>query len=294
LLILFLFLYLQSIDFDKFKHAQFVWGYIGIATALGLTARYWQVLIWFVLLTGLGATNLTKHSTQLIYVYAKSWLGRYIPGTAPWILGKIYFASKHGIPKQKLAVSSLLEGGLQITVTMAVAAVMLLLDSRLDVISGQNKLLIGLILLGCIITMLPPVFNKLISWAYRLLRRQNLPREHLATNQTVGNGVLLYTIGALINGLSLFFIAKAVDPSLSYHNVWFVMAAGNLSAAASMLAIFAPSGLGVREGIQLVLLSVIMPTELALLVTVVTRLWSVLLDFIFFGLSRLLMQTFRR
>jgi uncharacterized membrane protein YbhN (UPF0104 family) len=286
LLVIFLYIYLRSIDFDKFQHAHFVWGYIGLASLLGLIGRYWQVFIWLVLLTSLGATDLTRHTAQLTYVYAKSWLGRYIPGTAPWILGKIYFASQHGISKQKLAVSSLLEGGLQITVTMAVAAIMLLLDSRLDVIEGSTKLLIGVVLLGCIIAVLPPVFNRLISVAYRLLRHKTLAMEHLATNGTVTKGVLLYTVGALLNGLSLFFVAKAVDPSLSYHNIWFVMAAGNLSAAASMLAIFAPSGLGVREGIQLVLLSVIMPTELALLVVVATRLWSVLLDFVFFGFSR--------
>lgn len=293
LLIVFLYLYLRSIDFDTFRRAEFVWGYVGIASLVGLATRYWQVFIWFVLLTSLGAQDLTKHTAQLTYVYAKSWLGRYIPGTAPWILGKIYFASQHGISKHKLAVSSLLEGGLQITVTMAVAAVMLLLDSRLNVIGLDTKLAMGGVLLACVIVMLPPVFNRLISFVYRLLRRQTLAVEHLATNRTVGKGVLLYTVGALINGLSLFFIAKAVDPSLGYHNVWFVMAAGNLSAAASMLAVFAPSGLGVREGIQLVLLSIIMPKELALLVTVITRLWSVVLDFIFFGLSRLLQQSSR-
>lgn len=55
-----------------------------------------------------------------------------------------------------------------------------------------------------------------------------------------------------------------------------------------MLAIFAPSGIGVREGIQLVLFSLIMPKELALAVTIITRLWSVGMDFVFFGLSRLI------
>ncbi len=66
------------------------------------------------------------------------------------------------------------------------------------------------------------------------------------------------------------------------------MGAASLAGAASMLAIFAPSGIGVREGIQLVLFSLIMPKELALAVTIITRLWSVGMDFVFFGLSRLI------
>lgn len=286
LLIVFLFFYLKSIDFDKFSHTHFAWGYVAVASVIALVSRYWQVFIWFVLLRSLGAKDLHKSISQLTYVYAKSWLGRYIPGTAPWILGKIYFASQHGISKNKLAVSSLLEGGLQIAVVMAVAFLMLIFDSRLDVIDIKLKLLMAGILAVCAIAMLPPVFNRLISFAYKLLRRKTLEREHLASGATITKGASLYTVGALLSGLSLFFIAKAVYPGLSYHNLFFVMGAGNLAAAASMLAVFAPSGLGVREGIQLVLLSLIMPKEFALLVTVLTRLWSVVIDFLFFGLSK--------
>jgi uncharacterized membrane protein YbhN (UPF0104 family) len=288
LLLVFLVLYLRSIDFSKFKDAQFVWVYIGIASVIGLVSRFWQIFIWLVLLDGLGAKGLRGNIRQLIYVYAKSWLGRYIPGTAPWLLGKVYFASKHGISKHKLAVSSLLEGGLQIAVTMAVAIAMLMFDSRLNVIDDKLKLLMLVALAFCVISVLPPVFNRIISMAYRLLRHEKLEQEHLSTTKTVFRGASLYAIGALIGGVSLFFIAKAVYPDLDVHNIWFVMGAGSLAGAASMLAVFAPSGLGVREGIQLALLSVIMPTELALLVTIITRLWGVALDLVFFGFGRLI------
>jgi uncharacterized membrane protein YbhN (UPF0104 family) len=169
---------------------------------------------------------------------------------------------------------------------MAVAFSMLIFDSRLNVINLTMKLLMGAVLSICLISITPPVFNRLISFAYKVIRKKNLEREHLASGKTIGKGASLYVVGALCNGLSLFFIAKAVDPSLSYHNLAFVMGAGNLAAAASMLAVFAPSGIGVREGIQLVLLSVIMPKELALLVVIMTRLWSVSMDFIFFALSK--------
>jgi uncharacterized membrane protein YbhN (UPF0104 family) len=288
LLLLFLALYLKSIDFSKFHEAHFAWSYVVIASVIGLATRYWQIFIWLTLLKGLGAQNLSKSKGQLIYVYAKSWMGRYIPGTAPWILGKIYFASKHGISKHKLAVSSLLEGGLQIAVVMALAFVMLLFDSRLHVIHTDLKVLMAIVLAVCLICIVPPVFNRIVSVAYRLLRHKVLDKEHLASGGTILKGVLLYGIGGLVNGVSFFFIAKAVDPSLSYHSMTFVMATGNLATAASMLAIFAPSGIGVREGIQLVLLSAIMPKELALLVTITTRLWGVALDLVFFGLSRLI------
>lgn len=286
LLILFLIFYLEGIDFSKFKSAHFEWSFAIAALVTGLVERYWQVFIWLTLLKGLGATGLRGSAGQLTYVYAKSWMGRYIPGTAPWILGKIYFASKHGISKNKLAVSSLLEGALQIAVVMAVAFVLLIFNTRLNVISTEFKIVMAVILACCIISILPPVFNRLISLAYKLLRHKNLEREHLANSKMIAKGTVLYAAAALLSGVSFFLVAKAIDPHLNLHNFAFVMGAGDLAAAVGMLAIFAPSGIGVREGVQLILLSAIMSKEFAILVTVTTRLWGVVLDFIFFGLSK--------
>lgn len=285
LLIIFFTLYLRSLDLSKLANIDISWWFLGISLIIGLVFRFWGVYIWFVILSGLGAKNLRHSWAELTQVYSKAWMGRYIPGTAPWILGKIYFASKYGISKVKLGISSLLEGGLQIVVIMVVASLMLAIDPRLDVISWELRLgILAVIILG-IITLIPPVFNRFVKVAYKLLRKKELPVEHIVTNKVITKGALLYAIGGLISGLSLFFVAKAVYPELGYDQLFFVMAVGNLAGAIGMLVIFAPSGIGVREGIQLVLLSLIMPAEIALAVTVLTRLWGVVTDLAFLGLG---------
>lgn len=293
LIIAFLYFYLQGVDFSKLEDVKLSWMYLVAASIIGLVSRYFGTYIWFVLLNSLGAKGLKKNFSQLVYVYAKSWMGRYIPGTAPWILGKIYFASQHGVSKNKLAVSSLLEGGLKIVVTMAVASLLLLFDPRLDVIAPELKIAVLVILAACTVAVIPRVFNYMASFAYKLIRRQELPNRDLASNKTVIRGASLYAIGSIVGGLSFFLIAKSVYPELEYGDLLFIMAAGNLAAAVSMLAIFVPSGIGVRESVQLVLLSIIMPVEFALIITVVTRLWSVAVDFIFWGLSKLLVMFWR-
>lgn len=285
LLIVFLVVYLRSIDFTKLEQAQLHFGYLILATALGLGFRYWGAYIWTVLLRSLGARNV-GYSKDLIYIYAKSWLGRYIPGTAPWILGKIYFAAQKGISKNKLAVSSLLEAALQIIVQMLFALSLLVFDSRLDIVSMDMKVVIAVAILCCVIVLIPAVFNWIVARAYKLIKRKSLPLEHYADTATVSKGFGLYTVGSIISSLSLFFIAKTVYPELPYDQIFFVMGVGTLAGAVSMLAVFAPSGIGVREGIQLALLSLIMPTEIALVVTVVTRLWSVVIDLLFFLFSK--------
>jgi uncharacterized membrane protein YbhN (UPF0104 family) len=284
LLVLFLVLYLHSVDFSKLAHLHLNWWYLLLASILALATRYLGTYTWVVILRTLGAQNLHL-SKQLMYVYAKAWMGRYIPGTAPWILGKIYFASQHGISKQKLTIGSLLEAGIQIVTLLVFSLALLLFDKRLDVLGTDFKVLMVAVAVVGIITLVPVVFNKLFGIAYRVLRRKQIEREHLASGRTIAYGSLLYLFNAILNGLSLFFIAKGVDPGLAYSNIIFAMGAASLAGAASMLAVFAPSGLGVREGIQLVLFALIMPKELALAVTIATRLWSVGMDVVFFGAS---------
>jgi len=287
LLIIFLVLYLRSIHWEELRTVRIAWQYLLIATFFGLATRFFGAFIWFVILKNLGAGKIAN-KVELIYVYAKSWMGRYIPGTAPWILGKIYFASKQGVSKNKLAVSSLLEGALQIAVLMALSVVMLASDHRLDVVDSRLKIAMLSVLFLCIIAMIPRVFNTIISLAYRLLRKKTLAKEHLATNQTILKGAALFALAALLNGISLFFIAKTVYPALGSDELLFIMGVGNLAGAAGMLAVFAPSGIGVREGIQLLLLGIIMPPELALVVTIMTRVWGIGVDFLFFGVTKLI------
>lgn len=293
LLIIFFVLYIRSINFSKLHGAEFNWWYIVLSIVLGLAFRYLGTYIWIIILRGLGAKDV-RYSAPLIHVYAKSWLGRYIPGTAPWILGKIYFASKHGISKNKLAVSSLLEGALQVVVLMAMSFALLIFDPRLNVINGDFKLLMTVVLIGCIVCLVPRVFNFLVARAYKILRRKTLDREHYANTRTILRGAGMYAIGAIINGLSLFFIAKGVYEPLAYSQILFVMGVGTLAGAASMLAIFAPSGIGVREGIQLTLLSLIMPASFALIITIFTRIMGIITDLIFFGLSSAVERIRRR
>jgi uncharacterized membrane protein YbhN (UPF0104 family) len=282
----FLAIYLTSIDYTRFAELDPDWRYLLVALTTGITFRYWGAFVWTTVLRGLGA-HTAHYSRELVHVYAKSWMGRYIPGTAPWIMGKIYFASKHGISKSKLAVSSLLEGGLQIIVLLVISAVMLAADPRLDVVAPSVKTAMILVVIVGILCLIPAVFNRLVGFAYQRVRRQRLPHEHHATTSVVLKGAAMYAVGALISGLSLFFVAKTVDPTLGYAELLFIMGAGNLAGAVSMLAVFTPSGLGVREAIQLILLSLVMPTEFAILVTVLTRLMGVGMDAGFLGLTTL-------
>jgi len=289
LIILFLVLYLRDIDYSKFSHIHLNWWLLTIATLISLAFRYWGVFIWRYILKDLGAHDLPPF-INLSDVYAKAWMARYIPGTIAWIAGKIHFASKYGISKSRLAVSSLLEGGMQITASLAVSLLILGLDPRLNVISKDIKLVMVLIGLSFIIMLFPPIFNRVVGMMHRIVKRQPAGKELRVNGKAIVRSFILYSIGTLIMGSSYYFLTASlthVTPDLYFYFV----GAFTLSGALGMATPFVPSGLGVRDGAQLVLLSIIFPKEVALVITVFSRLWSVAVDILFYLTAKVFMRS---
>lgn len=285
LIVWFLVLYLQSIDTNKLRQLTIDWKYIAIGSALSLIFRYWGAFIWRVILRALGANHLPSFTTTTD-VYARAWMGRYIPGTVPWIAGKVYLASTWGISKSRLAVASLLEGGSQVLAITFVSFLVLGFDPRLNVLKPAAKL--SLIFLGLLllVVLIPKVFNGFIHLAYRLVKRKTVPDELRINTSAVIRSFVLYALGALLTGASCFFVILAVAPHLAFSDIWFVIGAFGLATVAGMAAPFAPSGLGVRDGIQLALLTAILPKETALAATILLRLWSVAIDLLFLLTTR--------
>ena len=139
-------------------------------------------------------------------------------------------------------------------IQLLLALALLAFDPRLDIISYQMRLIILIAAAGLVVVLIPQIFNRLMAAAYKLVKKKTFDREHYASSRTIAKGFSLYVVGALISSLSFFFIAKTIYPELGYDQIFFVMGVGTLAGAVSMLAVFAPSGIGVREGIQLALL----------------------------------------
>lgn len=284
LIVVFFALYLRSVDFSKISLQNVAWDYLILASVISLFFRYWGAFIWRVILSSLGARDLPKFTT-LTHIYARAWMGRYIPGTVTWIAGKVYLAHKIGISKSRLTVSSLLEGGMQVIALMAVSMLLLGFDPRLDVIAPQIKALMAILGIVLLVFLSPPIFNRLLRFGYILFRKKEPGHELRINGRAVLRSFCLYVVGAFIAGLSYFFLVRGLSTDVSWRDFLFIVGAFNLAGALGMVAVFAPSGLGVRDGVQLVLLSLIMPNEVALVVTIFSRLWSAAIDVTFYVLA---------
>ena len=282
----FLVLYAQSLDWQTLGALEINFGWLALATILGIGTRFLFARIWLFFLSQSGTVE-PGHRAELYLVYAKSWLGRYIPGSVTWVIGKVVFASKIGIAKARLAVSSFLEAVLQLLTVLLTATLLLLVDPRTFEFAGQWIWLLLLAALVGIVFVLPPVFRIWAALAYRLVRKSELDEKLIPGGRPLLQGFLLFVLSSLLSGLALFFVAMAVVPGLGFENMLFILAASNLASAISMVAIFAPAGIGVREAVQIAALSVVMSPEQAVVVAIAMRLVSLVWDLMFPALASL-------
>ncbi|KQW06667.1 hypothetical protein ASC66_09440 [Leifsonia sp. Root4] len=287
--VLFISIYLAKIEWSQLESLQLAWLPFTAAVLIALGYRYWGALIWLFILERLGADSIRRNFVELSQIYAKAWLGRYLLGAGTWILGKMYFASKHGIGKGKLAVSGVLEAVLQLIATLIVGLGLLLLDPRLSAGGSAIGTISAIALAVCVVALVPPVFRFGIRLLYRILRRKIDPRD-LPGWEAIVFGGLLYIAGTLITGVSYFLVAQAVYAPLGWGDLLFVVGACSIASAVSLLAVFAPGGIGVREGVQVLFFSAIMPVEIAVILSVLTRLWSLLVDGLFYLIASAIRQ----
>lgn len=292
LLALFVAWYVRRLDLAALEGMRVGVAWLALATVVALAFRVWGVLVWWEMLRGLGVAPKAR-AGELAHVYAKAWLGRYVPGKIAWILGKVYFGASLGISRERLAVGALIEAMQQVGITLLLALAILSLDARLAVLSWIQVLALAGVVIAIVAFLHPAVFNALIRWARRLTRSGgDVPATEVRT-LTLLRGALLQTVAFVLTGTSYLLLAIAVHPALNASHYLFLVGTFTLAGAIGILAIFAPSGLGVREGVQLLLLPLVMPAEAALVLTIFARLWSVGVDAGFFALAALLRRAQR-
>jgi glycosyltransferase 2 family protein len=290
LVIVFLALYMRGIDYDQIRALSIDWPLLLLATIISLGFRYWGVFIWRTILQDLGSRQLPPFR-QLAAVYSKAWMGRYIPGTVTWIAGKIYLASSIGISKSRLTVASLLEAAVQIVAITTVSLFLVGFDPRTNVIAPELKALLVAGAVCLLISLHPAIFNRVIRFVFQKIRKKEAYSELATNKKTVVRSFVLYSVGSFLSGTSYFFMTQAIDSSTSWQLYFYLVGAYNLAGVIGMATPLVPSGLGVREGAQLILLNVVFPKEIALALTVFSRLWSVLVDLLFYASAQIFYKT---
>ena len=232
------------------------------------------------------------HDVPMRAMAAAAWvpqLGKYVPGKVAAVAAAVALLRRSGVPAAvALACYGVLDG-CTVVMGLCLAAPLLTAGAVQAALPGA-ELIAAVLVLGGVVVLTPPVFNRILGLGLRLTGRPAMGRrlglvDYLAplASSAVQWGLC---------GVALWAMCAAVlpePPSVSALP-WFVSAAG-LAITTSYLALFAPGGAGVREGMYFAGLSVLgVPGELAAVVAILMRLQSITVEVLLAGAGLWLMR----
>lgn len=238
---------------------------VTLAAALLVLAAYYCLFVvgWQWILAAFGIRIAYRLALQ---AEMASMLAKYVPGGVWTPLARIMWLRRAGrVEGTSLVLSSiLLEAGLS-----AVAGI-LVFTAGLAAVEAVDAPLLPLFAFGVVTAVLlhPRVFTAL---ARALFRRFDAPEPPRLPYRALVGLLVYYAFTWLVGGAALYLLLRslAADPGLE--TIPYLGGAAAVGAIVAVLAVFAPSGLGVREASMYGLMVVIVPAAAALGATVLNR-----------------------
>jgi glycosyltransferase 2 family protein len=250
----------------------------------------WLPSVWFwrELMRALGGQPAFRDAARAYYCGS---LGKYVPGKAMVLILRGSLMNGRGCAGRTAAVTAAYE-----TLTMMGTGLLvgLLLAPLPDWVPGRDQsLLVPVVVLAVLAAL--PVIAKLLSWAVTKMAPPDLvalgdqmpaeigvpsPAGRLAIPAwLVGAGCAAFLVSWCVQGLSLGMTLCAVDEPIALHNWPMWSGAMALSTSLGFAVLFAPAGLGVREGILLgILTQAGVDAHAAVAATVLSRFVSFISD----------------
>jgi hypothetical protein len=136
-----------------------------------------------------------------------------------------------------------------------------------------------LIIIGGLFFIHPKIICPLFNIGLRRLKKTEIRSVDFLSYRRIAQIIFFHSICFLIEGTGFFFLVNAIVP-LSFYAMIGVIGAYVLSVVSGAVALFAPAGLGVREGILVLILQFYLPFSIAVLISLVARIWVSLVEVI--------------
>jgi uncharacterized membrane protein YbhN (UPF0104 family) len=236
-----------------------------LLAALAVLAAYYLLFVigWQWILAALGIRVAYRIALQ---AEMASMLAKYVPGGVWTPLARIVWIRRAGgVTDTSFVLSSiLLEAGLS-----AVAGILVFVAS-LALVDAVDAPLLPLIAFGLVTATVlhPRVFTAL---ARALFRRFDAPAPPRLPYRSLVGLLGYYGFTWLVGGTALYFLLRSLDADPGLAAIPYLGGAAAVGAIVAVLAVFAPSGLGVREASMYGLMVVLVPAGAALGATVLNR-----------------------
>jgi glycosyltransferase 2 family protein len=241
-------------------------------------ALFWVSIVWGWIMNRL-STKLSYH--KHIRYYIVSNLTKRIPGTIWYVASRSQLYLSDGIDIRTTAVAS----GIEIVlITLAGILVVLLFSPQtLFAYHISPYIFVIIFILGLVL-----IHPKVIHWI--LLQRKIDTRT--VNYGFIIQGIFAYFFSWILGGIVFFEIGNIIYP-IAIENLPYFINCWTLVGIVSTILFFAPSNFGITEiGLSL-LLSQIVPSPIAVLIAITTRLFMISFEIIWAGCFLWLMRPFK-
>jgi hypothetical protein len=239
-------------------------------------------LAWREMLLGLGVP---KHRRELVAIIGTTQIAKYVPGNIGQYLGRAAMSLAHDIPPPALAVTLVLE-----TLLVVAAAVIVGVGTAMFSTVGLELVHSNAWQISVILIMITAVAAGLLmfrDFAPRLLRRfaprhaSLLSSQILPPRNRIVRAFVLYCVANLCVGFGLVLLTYWLLPDAK-HATAFMVGCSALAWVVGFATPGAPAGLGVREGLLLLMLGPVFTPALAGVLIIALRLATTLGDVLWF------------
>lgn len=215
---------------------------------------------------------------QCVRVWQVSMLARYVPGNVWHILSRMALAERRGARPTRVLASATLEQGLHVIGALVLVG---LTFPFWGLPATAQFWLLALVPLG-LVALHPRLLGALLAWAARRFNRPQLAWHYRFREILLATGG--YVVAVLWLGLALYATMGGLV-TVSPAQLPLYVGTGALAWAVGYLSFFTPSGLGVREGLIVLVLVQIMPLPAAVVGSIVYRIVVTLAEVGMVGLT---------
>lgn len=240
---------------------------LALSTAALLAMYLAHALLWRTVMTDVGVGRPGIRTTIRLYFLAS--LGRYVPGKFWQVAGIAVLSNRAGLPPVGATAAALL-GQLAFLLSGALFLAIAMPTGR-----GAVAAAVGLLGALAALFVVRSAPGRRLSAALRARVPRLAPALDLAAGVQPLHAVrwaVAYALTWVLLGGAFVLFVISFYPDAGGHLRY---VAGTVAASylGGYIAVFAPAGIGVREGLMGVLLADVMPAPAALVVSLASRLW---------------------
>jgi len=238
------------------------WPYLILAFLFVNAAYLVTVFIWTRLAMSFGLNAPILSAGKAWFV---SQLGKYVPGKVTLLLVRL--DAYRGYSKRKITVAT----GIEYIAMLASASVLSLvaLASAFQIVPYYIRWFAGVGTILFLFLIWPPLSLHFINLILKFLKREQI--EEFPPYGLLLRFVGAYVFAGLLQGMGLIFILNSLSP-VDFRYFLIITGTYEVAGLIGIAAVFAPSGIGVREGVLFLVLPAFIPMPAVIIGTIAMRL----------------------